>query len=79
MVSIKRTCRIVLIADHKEELRESEKKYKYIDLDRELKALEDSDIREKVETIRTAALLSSARILWRVLETWGDLFSLKLQ
>ena len=35
--------------------------------------------RKKVETIQTTALLRSARILRRVLETWGDLLSLKLQ
>ena len=37
--------------------------------------LEDLKIRERVETIQTVAL-SWARILWRVLETWG-LLSLK--
>ena len=39
----------------------------------------DFEIREKVEAIQTRALLRSARILWRVLETWGDLPSLNLQ
>ena len=33
----------------------------------------------RVETIQTIALLRKARILRRVLETWGDLLSLKLQ
>ena len=33
----------------------------------------------RVETIQTTALLRTARILRRVLETWGDLLSLKLQ
>ena len=33
----------------------------------------------RVETIQTTALLRSARILRRVLETWEDLLSLKLQ
>ena len=32
-----------------------------------------------VETTQMTALLSTARILRRVLETWGDLLSLKLQ
>ena len=32
-----------------------------------------------METTQTTALLRSARILRRVLETWGDLLSLKLQ
>ena len=43
-----------------------------------LKGLEDLEIRERVETIQTTALLGPARILRRVLETWGDLLSLKL-
>ena len=42
------------------------------------KGPEDLEIRRRVETILTTAL-SSARILWRVLETWGDLQSLKIQ
>ena len=37
------------------------------------------EIREQVEIIQTAALLRSARILRRVLVTWRDLMSLKLQ
>ena len=41
--------------------------------------LKDLDIRGRVETIQTTALLRLARILRRVLETWGDLQSLKLQ
>ena len=44
-----------------------------------LKGLEDLDVGERVETIQTTALLRTARILRRVLETWGDLLSLKLQ
>ena len=39
--------------------------------------LEDLEIRGRVETIQTTALLKSARTLRRVLETWGDLMSLK--
>ena len=41
--------------------------------------LEDLEVGGWVETIQTTALLKTARILRRVLETWGDLLSLKLQ
>ena len=44
-----------------------------------LKGLEDLEVGGRVETIQTTALLRTARILRRVLETWGDLLSLKLQ
>ena len=44
-----------------------------------LKGLEEFGIRGRVETIRTTTWLKTARILRRVLETWGDLLSLKLQ
>ena len=44
-----------------------------------LKGLEDLEIGGQTETIQTTALLRTARILRRVLETWGDLLSLKLQ
>ena len=44
-----------------------------------LKALEDLEIGWRVETIQTTALPRTARILRRVLETWGDLLSLKLK
>ena len=44
-----------------------------------LKGLEDLEIGGQVETIQTIALLRTARILRRVLETWGDLLSLKLR
>ena len=44
-----------------------------------LKGLEDLEVSGRVETIPTSALLRTARILRRVLETWGDLLSLKLQ
>ena len=40
---------------------------------------EDLEIRRQVETIKTTELLRSVRILRRVLETFGDLPSLKLQ
>ena len=43
-----------------------------------LKGLDDLEIRGREETIQTTALLRSARILRRVLETWGDMLSLKL-
>ena len=41
-----------------------------------LKVLEDGG---RMKTIQTTVLLRTARILRRVLETWGDLLSLKLQ
>ena len=44
-----------------------------------LKGLEDLEVCGRVETIQTTALLKTARILRRVLETWGDLLSLNLQ
>ena len=104
----KRICKIVdfaVPADHKINLKESEKKDKYLDLARELKklwnmkvtivpivigalgtitkgllkGLEDLEVGGLVETIQMTALLRTARILRRVLETWGDLLSLKLQ
>ena len=43
-----------------------------------LKGLEDLEVGGRVETIQMTALLRTAKILWRVLETWGDLLSLKL-
>ena len=43
-----------------------------------IQGLKDLEIRGRVETIQTTALLRSARILRRVLETWGDLLSLNL-
>ena len=44
-----------------------------------LKGLEDLEVSGQVKTIQTTALLRTARILRRVLETWGDFLSLKLQ
>ena len=44
-----------------------------------LKVQEDLEVGERVETIQTTALQRTARILRWVLETWGDLLSLKLQ
>ena len=44
-----------------------------------LKGLEDLEVGGRVETIETIALLRTARILRRVLETWGYLLSFKLQ
>ena len=43
-----------------------------------LKGLEDLEVGGRVETIQTTVLLEMARILRRVLETWGDLLSLNL-
>ena len=40
---------------------------------------EDLEIEERIDTIQITALSRSARILRRVLETRGDLLSLKLQ
>ena len=82
-------------ADHRAELKECEKKDKYLDLARELKklwnmqvtiiplvigafgtvtkgllkGLEELEVGGRVETIQTTALLRTARILRRVLET----------
>ena len=90
--------------DHRINLKEWEKKDRYLDLSRELKklwnmkvtivpivigalgtitkgllkGLEDLEVDGRVETIQMTALLRTARILRRVLETWGDL-SLRLQ
>ena len=104
----KRICKIVdfaVPADHRINLKESERKDKYLDLARELtklwsirvttvpiitgalstitkgilKGLEDLEVGGRVETIQTTALLRTARILKRVLETRGDLLSLKLE
>ena len=44
-----------------------------------LKEQEDLEIKGREETIQTAKLLRSARILRRVLETWRGLLSLKLE
>ena len=44
-----------------------------------LKGPEDLEVGGQVETIQTTALLRTARIMRRVLETWEDLLSLKLQ
>ena len=44
-----------------------------------LKGLKDLEIGRRMETIQTTALLRTARILRRVLETWGHLLSLRLQ
>ena len=104
----KRICKIVdftIPADHRINLKESEKKDKYLDLARELKklwnmkvtivpivigalgtiskgllkGLEDLEVGGRLETIQTTALLRMDRIPRRVLETWGDLQSLKIQ
>ena len=44
-----------------------------------LKSLEDLEVGGRVETIQVTAQLRMARILRRVLETWRDLLSLRLQ
>ena len=38
-----------------------------------IKGLDNLELRGQVKTIQTTALLTSARILRRVLKTWGDL------
>ena len=43
------------------------------------KNLDELGIRQRIKTIQTTALLKSARILRRVLETEGDLLTLRLQ
>ena len=43
-----------------------------------LKGLQDLEVGGRVENIQTTALLRTARIIRRVLETWRDLLSLKL-
>ena len=43
------------------------------------KGLEDLEVGGRVETIQTTVLLRTARIQSRVLETWRDLLSFKLQ
>ena len=94
----KRICKIVdfaVLADHRINLKECEKKDKYLDLARKskklwnmkvtivpividalgtitkgfLKGLEDLEVGGRVETIQTTALLRTARILRRVLDT----------
>ena len=101
-------CKIVdfaVSADHRINLKESEKKDKYLDLARELKklwnmkvtivpivigalgiittgllkVLKELEVGGRVETIQTTALLRTDKILRRVLVTWEDLLSLKLQ
>ena len=44
-----------------------------------VKGLEEFEIKRRAEPIQTTALLRSARILRRVLETLADLLSLTLQ
>ena len=44
-----------------------------------LKGLEDLEVGGRVETMKTTVLLGTAKILRRVLETWEDLVSLRLQ
>ena len=41
--------------------------------------LKELEICEKIQTIQTTVLLRTARILRKVLVSWGDLLSLKLQ
>ena len=105
----KRTYKIVdfaVPADHRMELKEYERKDKYLHLAGELKKnlgnmkgtiipigigafgtetkvlfkwLEDLEVSWLADAIQTTSLLRTARILRRVLKTWGDLVSLKLE
>ena len=43
-----------------------------------LKGMEDLKVGGRVGIIQTTALLRTARILRRIMETWGDLLSLRL-
>ena len=43
-----------------------------------LKGLGELEVGEQVETIRITSMLKTARILRKVLETWGDLLLLRL-
>ena len=61
-------------ADHSVKLKEIAKRDKYQDLRREQKKLWNI-----IGAIQTTVLLRSSRILRRVLESWRDLLSLKLQ
>ena len=47
--------------------------------ERLLKGLEDMEVGERVETTQMTTLLKTVCILRRVLETWVDLLSIKLQ
>ena len=44
-----------------------------------LMGLEDLEVDGRMEIIQTTSLLRTARIPRRVMETWGDLLSFKLQ
>ena len=43
------------------------------------KRFKEMERRKRIETNQTTALLKSTWILWRVLEIWGNLLSLRLQ
>ena len=49
------------------------------DLQRLRKGLKELEIRRQEETVQTIALLTSAKILRRVLETWRDLLPVRFQ
>ena len=104
----KRICKIVdfaVPADHRINLKQCEKRDKYLNIARQLKklwnmkvtivtivigalgtitkgllkGLEELEVGGPVETIQMTGLLETVGILRRVLETWGDLLSLRLQ
>ena len=80
---------LTVSADHRVKLKEIEKTDEFLDLAWELKKKVEYDgdtnligafeIKGRVETIQTIALLRSAWILKRILKTWGDFLSLRLQ
>ena len=67
---------IPLLEEINQKILAKERKLKRCQLERELEELE---IGGWIETIQIIALLRLASILRRVLETWGDLLSLRLQ
>ena len=89
----KRTCRIVDFAvstDNREDIKKNKKRDKCLYQPRELKKSSNTKVTlisivkelEELEIGRETeitALLRSAKILRKVLETWGDLLSLRLQ
>ena len=47
--------------------------------DRQMLSKESWKLKDRAKTIQIIALLKSATIFRRVMETWGDLLSLRLQ
>ena len=78
-------CGLVVLADNRIKLKECEKKDKYLDFARELKKHWNmkvtivSSMIGSFGSLTKGSLKKTARILRRVLETWGNLLSLRLQ